>query len=198
MTIKIILVLIGGILSGSFIVPESMYDSTGLLLDIGLCCLLFFVGIEIGNNKDTIKNLKGVGIKFLIVPVAAILGSLFGGIICSFIFNINIFGALAIASGLSWYTLAPIIITPYSAELGAIAFLTNVFREVGAFILIPAIAKHIGFLETIAVGGAISMDTGLPIITKNTSQEVVIISFISGVIMSLMVPVLVTLFIGFY
>lgn len=198
MTVKIILVLIGGILSGFFIVPESFDSSTGLLLDIGLCCLLFFVGIDIGNNKDTFKNLKSVGFKALIVPVAAILGSLFGGIVCSFIFNMNIFGSLAIASGLSWYTLAPIIITPYSAEYGAIAFLTNVFREVMAFVLIPFIAKHIGYLETIAVGGAISMDTGLPIITRNTNQEVVIISFISGIIMSLMVPVLVTLFIGFY
>ena len=196
MTIKIILILIGGIISGFFILPESIYQSTGLLLDIGLCCLLFFVGIDIGNNKETFKNLKNVGFKVLIVPVFAIAGSLFGGILCSFIFKMDLFGSLAIASGLSWYTLAPIIITPYSAELGAIAFLTNVFREVMAFILIPFIAKHIGYLETIAVGGAISMDTGLPIITKNTSQEVVIISFISGIIMSLSVPVLVTLFIG--
>lgn len=198
MTIKIIIVLIGGILSGFFILPESVYNSTGLFLDIGLCCLLFFVGIDIGNNKDTFKNLKTVGLKVLIVPVAAIIGSLFGGILCSFIFKMDIYGSLAIASGLSWYTLAPIIITPYSAELGAIAFLSNVFREVIAFISIPFIAKHIGYLETIAVGGAISMDTGLPIITRNTNQEVVIISFISGIIMSLMVPILVPLFIGLF
>lgn len=198
MTIKIIIVLICGILSGFFILPESVYNSTGLMLDIGLCCLLFFVGIDIGNNKDTFKNLKTVGLKVLIVPAAAIIGSLFGGIICSFIFDMDIYGSLAIASGLSWYTLAPIIITPYSSELGAIAFLANVFREVIAFISIPFIAKHIGYLETIAVGGAISMDTGLPIITRNTNQEVVIISFISGIIMSLMVPVLVPLFIGMF
>lgn len=197
MTIKIILVLIAGILSGLFILPESVYGSTGLLLDIGLCCLLFFVGIDIGKSKDTFKNLKKVGFKILIVPVMAIIGSLFGGVLCSLIFDMNIFGSLAIASGLSWYTLSPIIITPYSAEFGAIAFLSNVFREVLAFITIPFIAKNIGYLETIAVGAAISMDTGLPIITKNTNQEVVVISFISGIIMSLMVPVLVTIFIGF-
>jgi len=196
MTIKIIIVLIAGILSGLFLLPQSVFTSTGLMLDIGLCCLLFFVGIDIGKNKDTFKNLKSVGLKVLIVPAAAIFGSLFGGVLCSFIFKMDIFGSLAIASGLSWYTLAPIIITPYSAELGAIAFLANVFREVLAFISIPFIAKHIGYLETIAVGAAISMDTGLPIITKNTNQEVVVISFIGGIIMSLMVPVLVPIFIG--
>lgn len=195
MTIKIILVLAAGILSGLFILPESIYSSTGLLLDIGLCSLLFFVGLDLGRNKKIFSNFKSVGFKVLIIPAATVLGSLFGGVICSILFKINIFGSLAIASGLSWYTLAPIIITPYSSELGAIAFLANVFREVFAFITIPFIAKHIGFLETIGVGAAISMDTGLPIITKNTSQEVVVISFISGVILTLSVPVLVPFFI---
>lgn len=196
MTKKILLVLAVGVLSGLFIIPDSLYDSTGILLDVGLCMLLFSVGVDIGSNKDIFKNLKNVGFKLLIVPAATVLGSLFGGILCSILFKMNLFGSLAVASGFTWYTLSAIIITPVSAELGTIAFLTNVFREIIAFISIPFIAKHIGYLETIAVGGAISMDTGLPIITRNTSQEVVIISFISGIIISLMVPILVPIFVG--
>lgn len=196
MTKKILLVLAAGVLLGLFILPDSLYGATGILLDIGLCMLLFSVGVDIGSNKDIFKNLKNVGFKLLIVPAATVLGSLFGGILCSIIFKMNLFGSLAVASGFTWYTLSAIIITPVSAELGTIAFLSNVFREIIAFISIPFIAKHIGFLETIAVGGAISMDTGLPIITRNTSQEVVIISFISGIIISLMVPVLVPIFVG--
>lgn len=196
MTKKILLVLAVGVLSGLFIVPDSLYNSTGILLDVGLCMLLFSVGVDIGSNKDIFKNLKNVGFKLLIVPAATVLGSLFGGILCSILFKMNLFGSLAVASGFTWYTLSAIIITPVSAELGTIAFLTNVFREIIAFISIPFIAKHIGYLETIAVGGAISMDTGLPIITRNTSQEVVIISFISGIIISLMVPILVPIFVG--
>ena len=198
MTKKILLVLAVGVLLGLFVLPDSVYDRTGLMLDIGLCLLLFFVGIDIGNNKDTFKNLKSVGLKMLIVPAATAIGSLFGGVVCSVIFHMNIFGALAVASGFTWYTLSAIIITPVSAELAAIAFLSNVFREIIAFISIPFIAKHIGYLETIAVGGAISMDTGLPIITKNTSEEVVIISFISGIIISLLVPILVPIFVGLF
>jgi uncharacterized membrane protein YbjE (DUF340 family) len=165
-------------------------------MDIGLCLLLFFVGIDLGNNKELFKNLKTVGFKVLVVPAATIVGSLLGGIVCSFIFNLDIFGSLAIASGMSWYTLSAIIITPVSAELGTIAFLTNVFREILAFVFIPIVAKRIGFLETIAAGAAISMDTGLPLITKNTNQEVALISFISGVIISLSVTVLVPIFVG--
>jgi uncharacterized membrane protein YbjE (DUF340 family) len=196
MTKKILAVLSAGILAGLFIMPDSVYSNTGLLMDIGLCLLLFFVGIDLGNNKELFKNLKTVGFKVLVVPAATIIGSLLGGIVCSFIFNLDIFGSLAIASGMSWYTLSAIIITPVSAELGTIAFLTNVFREILAFVFIPIIAKRIGFLETIAAGAAISMDTGLPLITKNTNQEVALISFISGVIISLSVTVLVPIFVG--
>jgi uncharacterized membrane protein YbjE (DUF340 family) len=196
MTKKILLILVVGILAGLFIMPESVYDKTGLLMDVGLCLLLFFVGIDLGSNKDIFKNLKTVGFKILIVPAATIIGSLTGGIVCSIIFKLDIFGALAIASGMSWYTLSAIIITPVSSQLGAVAFLTNVFREILAFISIPFIAKHIGYLETIAAGAAISMDTGLPMVTKNTNQEVAVISFISGVIISLSVTVLVPIFVG--
>jgi uncharacterized membrane protein YbjE (DUF340 family) len=196
MTKKILIVLTAGILAGLFIMPEVVYDKTGLLMDVGLCLLLFFVGIDLGGNKDIFKNLKSVGFKILIVPAATIIGSLIGGIVCSIIFKLDIFGSLAIASGMSWYTLSAIIITPISSQLGAVAFLTNVFREVLAFVSIPFIAKHIGYLETIGAGAAISMDTGLPMITKNTNQEVAVISFISGVIISLAVTVLVPIFVG--
>lgn len=196
MTKNILIALVLGIVSGLFIMPDAVYENTGLLLDIGLCLLLFFVGIDLGSNKDIFKNLKKVGFKILIVPAATIVGSLTGGIVCSLIFNMDLFGSLAIASGLSWYTLSAIIITPISSELGTVAFLSNVFREVMAFIAIPFIAKRIGYLETIAAGAAISMDTGLPMVTKNTNQEVAVISFISGVILSLAVTVLVPIFVG--
>lgn len=196
MTKNILIALILGIGSGLFIMPDAFYENTGLLLDLGLCLLLFFVGIDLGSDKDIFKNLKNVGLKILIVPLATIIGSLTGGLVCSLIFKMDLFGSLAIASGLSWYTLSAIIITPVSSELGTVAFLSNVFREVMAFIAIPFIAKHIGYLETIGAGAAISMDTGLPMVTKNTNQEVAVISFISGVILSLAVTVLVPIFVG--
>ena len=58
MTKKILIVLTAGILAGLFIMPEVVYDKTGLLMDVGLCLLLFFVGIDLGGNKDIFKNLQ--------------------------------------------------------------------------------------------------------------------------------------------
>ncbi|MPN28524.1 Lysine exporter LysO [bioreactor metagenome] len=78
--------------------------------------------------------------------------------------------------------------------LGAIAFLTNVFREIFAVILIPILAKRLNTYSAIAPAGATSMDTTLPLVSKATNPEVAVISFINGVIMSSLVPVLVTFF----
>jgi hypothetical protein len=56
MTKKILIALALGILSGYLAAPDSVYENTGLLMDIGLCLLLFFIwheGIHVipaGNN----------------------------------------------------------------------------------------------------------------------------------------------------
>jgi uncharacterized membrane protein YbjE (DUF340 family) len=51
MTIKILLVLVAGILSGIYIIDPSFYGTTDIFLSIGLSLLLLFVGIDIGSNK---------------------------------------------------------------------------------------------------------------------------------------------------
>jgi uncharacterized membrane protein YbjE (DUF340 family) len=68
-------------------------------------------------------------------------------------------------------------------------------REVLAILCIPFIAKYIGDLEAIAPAGATAMDTTLPIISRNTNAKAVIISFITGIILSLLVPVIVPIII---
>jgi uncharacterized membrane protein YbjE (DUF340 family) len=86
MTKKILIALALGILSGYLAAPDSVYENTGLLMDIGLCLLLFFVGLDLGSNKDIFKNLKNLGFRILIVPAGTILGSLAGGIVCSLVY----------------------------------------------------------------------------------------------------------------
>ena len=196
MTIKIILVLFAGVLSGIFLLEPSFYKYTNTLLNIGLCLLLFFVGMDIGSNKKAFEHLKKLGFKILLIPISAAIGCIVGGMMVSIVLGMPIFEGAAVAAGFGWYSLAPILIAPYSSELSTIAFLTNVLREILAIIFIPYTAKYIGYFETIALGGATSMDTTLPIITKNTNAETAVVSFVSGLFLSLLVPVLVPLFIS--
>jgi len=196
MTVKILIVLIGGVGTGMFFLEPEFMAKTDTLLDIGLCLLLFFVGIDIGSNKKAFAHLKRLGFKLLLIPISAAFGSILGGMIISIILGMNIFEGGAIGAGFGWYSLSAILIAPYSAEVSTIAFLTNVFREILAIIFIPITAKYIGFFETIALGGATAMDTTLPIITRNTNGETAVVSFVSGLVMSIFVPILVPLFIA--
>lgn len=193
MTLKIILAVIIGAVVGFFI-PDSFYAVTDTLLTIGLCLLLFFVGIDIGKNKNVFNDIKNSGRLFFLIPIGVTIGSLLGAIGVGFLLGYPVNESGAIGSGMGWYTLSSIIIAPYSSELSVLAFLTNVVREVFAIAMIPIIAKYIGFNEAIAPAGATAMDTTLPIISRNTNGETAILSFSTGLILSTLVPILVPLF----
>lgn len=194
MTFKIMFVLAAGITAGIFLQEGGLYYYTDFLLDGGLCLLLLFVGMDIGNNREAGAHIRKIGSEILLVPVAAAAGSITGGIAAAFIMGMNIFEGAAVGGGFGWYSLSAILIAPYSAELSSVAFLTNIFREVLAIILIPFAAGHISHLSAIGLGGATSMDTTLPIISRNTNEETAVIAFISGLIMSALVPVVVPVF----
>ncbi|MGL4999338.1 MAG: lysine exporter LysO family protein [Cetobacterium sp.] len=185
--------LIGLFFNTSFLSLYSDY-----FIDLGLCLLLFFVGIDIGKNSNVFFKLKKYGHRIWFLPFSTILGSLFGGFLGSFILPISIGECLAISSGLGWYSLSAIELSKISIELGSVAFLSNVFREVIAILIIPIVAKHIGSFESISVAGATAMDTLLPIINKSNSSDISIVSFFSGVILTASVPILVPLIISIF
>lgn len=193
MTAKIIGAVVLGTLVGLFI-PDSFYGMTDHLLTIGLCLLLFFVGIDIGKNKNVMHEIRKTGHLFFVLPIGVALGSIIGALGIGLLLGYPINESGAIGAGFGWYTLSSIIIAPYSSELSVLAFLTNVIREVFAIALIPVIAKRIGFMEAIAPAGATAMDTTLPIISRNTNGETAILSFSTGLILSTLVPILVPLF----
>ncbi|NLM03704.1 MAG: lysine exporter LysO family protein [Clostridiales bacterium] len=194
MTTKIIFSVILGIITGIFILPETMAGHIGIMIDIGLCLLLFFVGIDIGKQGDIFSKIKDMGIKIILVPIMIGLGSIVGAMLAGILLKIPLNQAGAIGAGFGWYSLSAIELSKYSSKLGALAFITNVSREVIAIMIIPFVAKYIGKLESIAPAGATAMDTTLPIISSVTDSDVAIISFISGVILSAAVPIIVPMF----
>jgi uncharacterized membrane protein YbjE (DUF340 family) len=196
MSLSILLTVVIGILSGLFIFPESFSQHLGIIIDIGLCLLLFFVGMDIGRNKEIINQIKSKGYKILLIPFGVALGSIVGSILGGFAFGLPINESSAIGAGFGWYSLSAIILSDYSAEVGALAFITNVCREVIALICIPYIAKYIGKLEAIAPAGATAMDTSLPVISKATDANTAVISFITGVVLSTLVPIFVPILIS--
>lgn len=87
-----------------------------------------------------------------------------------------------------------IIITEYrGAELGTIALLANIIREMITLLLTTLLAKWFGPLAPISSGGATTMDTTLPIITQTVGQRYVALSIYHGFVTDFTVPFVVTM-----
>ncbi|AGB41713.1 putative membrane protein [Halobacteroides halobius DSM 5150] len=197
MFIAIIATLILGILLGHFIMPSNLINYLSSTSTYLLAVLLFGVGIDIGGNKEVLNKLKEFGFKLLLIPILIAIGSISGAVISGKLLGLPFNEASAIGAGFGWYSLSGVLLAKiYSAKLGALAFLTNVFRELIAIILIPIMAKLGAKVSIIAPGGATTMDTTLPLISKTTNQtEIIVISFVSGAILSSLVPILVPILI---
>lgn len=183
-----------GIAFGNFISPE-MFKDIDKISTIALNLLIFSVGVDIGLNKEVLTKIKKKGAKILLVPLAVVIGSLFGGLIVGLIFKLQTNLALAISAGFGWYSLSAVILTNLAgAEAGTVAFLSNVFRELLAVLSIGFIASKINYITAIAPSGATAMDTTLPVISKFTDEETVVIAFLTGTILTFLVPFLVPFF----
>ncbi len=192
----IILAVLIGVLAGIWLVPLEWISYTDLVMDIGLCLLLLLVGIDIGKQKGILGEIRKLGKSLIIIPVLIGIGSLFGGVIAGWILGMPRNEGAAIGAGFGWYSLSAVILADYSNELSAMAFLTNVIRELMAIAFIPLLAKYVNYEVCVAPAGATAMDTTLPIITKYTDARIGVLAFVSGVILSTAVPILVPLMIG--
>lgn len=174
------------------------FDSlAGLTIKVGLCLLLVFIGLDLGLDGTVVDNFKKVGLRILVFPAVVIVGTLAGAAACSLFMEFSLKECLAIGAGFGWYTLAPgIIMENGYVTASAVAFLHNVMRELFSIIFIPLVAKKIGYIETTGMPGAAAMDVCLPIVEKSTRSDIAVYSFVSGVILSTAVPIMVPLIIG--
>lgn len=164
---------------------------------VALAALIFCVGISIGHNITDIRtNLRTLGARMLLLPVATILGTMAGCIaVLAMMPARSMTDVLAVGSGFGYYSLSSIFITEYrGAELGTIALLANIFREIITLLCAPLLCKIFGPLAPISSGGATSMDTTLPIITAASGKRFAVLSVYHGFVVDFTVPFLVTLF----
>ena len=155
----------------------------------------FVAGIEIGSNRSLLKRIctpKNMALA-VALPLGTVIGSLGGAYFSHFVTGIGAADSVLVGSGLGWYSLSSVIIsTMHSTELGTIAFFANMLREVSSFVLIPILARW-HKLICIAPGGAGTMDSLLPLVIKAAGMHTAMFSFINGLVLSLLVPVLLSL-----
>lgn len=161
-----------------------------------LAALMFTVGISIGHDTKTLKSFRTLNPRLILLPIMTIIGTLVAVALISFVLpSRSVTDCLAVGSGFGYYSLSSIFITEYKgATLGTIALLSNIIREIITLLFAPLLVKYFGKLAPISAGGATTMDTTLPIITKFSGKEFVIVSVFHGFAVDISVPFLVVLF----
>lgn len=169
-----------------------------------LYLLMALVGISIGSDRQLNDILRSIRPRLLLVPLATIVGTLsFSALVSLFITRWSPFDCLAVGSGFAYYSLSSILITELktptlgeqlAAELGTIALIANIIREIFALLGAPLFVKWFGRLAPICAGGATTMDTTLPIITRCCGKDLVFVSIFHGILVDFSVPFFVSFF----
>ena len=160
-----------------------------------LCALLFAVGMSVGIDGSMVQRFRALNPRLAWLSVCSILGTLAGSVVAWLLVPREVTEVLAVGSGFGYYSLSSILITEYSgAELGTVALLANITRELFTLLAAPLMVRFFGTLAPIAAGGATAMDTTLPIISQTAGREYVPVSIYCGFVTDFSVPFLVTLF----
>ena len=165
---------------------------------------MFQIGISIGSNKELKSMISQLRLKFLLIPLATISGTLaFSALASLLLSRWSIFDCMAVGSGFAYYSLSSVLITQFkeasiglqlATELGTIALLANIFREMMALLGAPLLARYFGRLAPISAAGVNSMDVILPMITRYSGKDMVPVAIFHGLLIDMSVPFFVSMF----
>ncbi len=204
MPIKVILSTAIGIVIGRLFLTIEVIESLSFEIHLGLLSLtledillgmiLFIVGLELSKQTGLMAKIKKIGVKVLLVPVTIVITSIVAGVIAGLILNMPLNEAIAVSSGLGWYSFTAVELGKYSAALGATALLVNVGRELAVFIFGRYFKKYGTDLGPIGVAGCTGGDVTQPAIIMLSGEVYGMIAFITGIILGFVVPIIVPFF----
>ena len=184
-----------GILCSVFrLVPATLTESD--VSWYALALLMFLVGMTIGSDTIILQKFRSLPPRLMLLPLLTIVGTLAGSAFASLALPSRpLTHCLAVGAGMGYYSLSSIFITEYvGAELGTVALMSNILREIATLLLAPLLLRLFGPLAPITSGGATTMDTTLPIITRTSGDRFVILSIFHGFVTDFSVPFLVSFF----
>lgn len=190
-----IAIVVAGIVLSSLTDLFVWYDSS--MITIVLYILLFLVGMQMVQHEVDLLSLVKSPL-MLLLPVSTIVGTYLGALAIPLLTSYSLREALTLVSGFGWYSLSGVLISGLGdPQLGAVSFLSNLFRESLAFILIPLLAtlSRTSF-SAVSIAGATSMDVTLPLLKKSLGETVVPLAIAHGVAMTLVAPFLIPLWYG--
>ena len=133
-----------------------------------LYALVIQVGLNLGANAELGKMVKDIRFSSLLLPFFTIIGTLvFSAAASLLLTSWNIYDCMAVGSGFAYYSLSSLLIVQLkeasagieiASQLGAIALLANIIREMLALFGAPLYASFFGKFAPVSVAGINSMD----------------------------------------
>ncbi|MCM1078181.1 MAG: lysine exporter LysO family protein [Bacteroidales bacterium] len=191
----VVMFFLSGIILGlSGIMPSDIRPVS--LTNYVLYALLLCVGMTIGVDSGFFSRMKGLDRKLMLLPLTTACGTFLGvAVLWAFSRQYLLTDCLAVGSGFAYYSLSSVFITEMrGAELGTVALLSNIFREILAMLVIPLTARALNPLAAVSMGGATTFDTSLPVIMQSAGKDYLIVAAFHGLTLDFSVPLFVTLF----
>lgn len=159
-----------------------------ICLTVLLCTIQFSSGFATGQRKGIINDIKRSGWALLVTPMGVLIGSVLAAVLVGFLMKLGLVESAIVGGTCGWYSLISITLSEVNAQLAALAFLTNMLREIIGILIVPFVNKHFGPLAAIAPIGAAAMDTGLPALTRTIGIQNSLLAFSSGLLLTIIVP----------
>lgn len=171
-----------------------------------LYALVVQIGLGLGHGGYLKKLFRTVSGPTLLLPLCTVVGTLLFTAVAALALGWpDMTDCLALGSGLGYYSLSSVLIIDIKSpqigldaatQLGMLALLVNIAREMTALVAGPWLARAFGRYAPTAAAGVTSMDVTLPMIVKSTGHAMAPVALMHGMVLEICVPLLVTLFSG--
>ncbi len=161
-------------------------SSWGLLL-----VFMLLIGLDLAYTP---LDRSWLNWKILFVPLGCILGSIAGAYASYLLLqDLSLKHALLFSQGYGFYSMSGIVITELKgAELGSIALMNDLFREIFAILLMYCIGWRYP-RAAISAAGATAMDATLPMVKHACGNNFIPHAMVSGFILSVLAPIAVSI-----
>lgn len=158
--------------------------------------LLLMIGI-IGADLAQIRlSRQWVSPAMLALPGLVVVGSMLGGSLVARLADVPLKAGLALSSGYGWFSLSSVMVAEALGKAyGTMALSIDLLRELLAFVILYAVGRWWP-LVGLAAAGATAMDSSLPIIKQVCSPSVIPMAMVSGFLLTLLAPFMMSLFLA--
>lgn len=196
---KPVLILLAGVALGAFrLLPEFFFSVSDIALKCALVLLFICIGLDMGQEERLWTSLRKMDWRTLSLPVAALLGSVTGGSLAGLVVGVPLAISAAASAGCGYYSITMILMKEVaSLDAATLGFIANLLRELTIIVGMPLIVRFFGKNGAIGAAGATSMDTALPFIVRSAGKDIAVLSFVSGVVLTLLIPFAIPLIYNF-